>query len=261
MSPAAARPLEGRVALVTGSARGIGAAIAARLAADGATVVINDLDADACADTASAIAQTGAMASAAPGDVTDPAATDALVDGVGAAHGTLDILVNNAGIARDAPIHRMSDEEWRLVQDVALRGTFNLCRSAADVLRGSRDDPPPYHRKIVNMSSAVGIYGAPGTVNYSAAKAGVIGLTKALAREWARHRINVNAVAPGLITGTRMTSAKPAELIAEVAAHVPIGRAGTPEDVAAAVAFLASPDADYITGQVLELHGGLEILS
>ncbi len=261
MGPTATRRLEGRVALVTGAARGIGAAIAARLAADGATVVINDLDADACADTASAIAQTGATASPAPGDVTDPAATDAVLDKVRVTHGTLDILINNAGIARDAPIHRMADEDWRIVQEVALRGTFNMCRSAAGLLRGSRDDLPAHHRKVVNMSSAVGIYGAPGTVNYSAAKAGVIGLTKALAREWASRRINVNAVAPGLITGTQMTAAKPAELIADVAAHIPIGRAGTPQDVAAAVAFLASPDADYITGQVLELHGGLEILS
>lgn len=109
------------------------------------------------------------------------------------------------------------------------------------------------------MSSAVGVYGAPGTANYSAAKAGVIGLTRALAREWARHRINVNAVAPGLIAGTRMADAKPPELMARVQAQIPLGRAGTPEDVAGAVAFLSSADADYITGQVLELHGGLEI--
>jgi 3-oxoacyl-[acyl-carrier protein] reductase len=221
--------------------------------------VINDMDGDHCAEAVEALEAVGGTAVAAPGNVTDPASTDAAVASAEEAFGTLDILVNNAGVTRDVPLHRMTDEDWRLVHEVALWGSFCMCRSASRLLRGSRDAPPNHHRKVVNMSSAVGIYGAPGTSNYSAAKAGVIGLTKALAREWARNRVNVNAVAPGLIAGTQMTAAKPAELITRVEEQIPIGRAGTPEDVA--VAFLASPDSDYITGQVLELHGGLEIPS
>jgi 3-oxoacyl-[acyl-carrier protein] reductase len=156
-------------------------------------------------------------------------------------------------VVRDAALHRMTDEQWRLVHDVGLWGPFCMCRAAAPLLR----EPAEHHRKVVNMSSSVALHGAPGTVNYSAAKAGLIGLTRALAREWAPRQVNVNAVAPGLISSTGMTAAKPAELIAEVAASVPLGRAGTPEDVAGVVAFLASSDSDYMTGQVLELDGGL----
>jgi len=240
--------LEGQVAIVTGAAQGIGRGIAERLAAEGAHVVVNDLDAEACARAAEALGGTPA-----PGDVREP---ESIVAAAEAAYGRLDIVVNNAGVTRDNPIHRMSDEDWKLVHDIALFGAFGLCRAAHRLLR----EPAAHHRKVVNMSSAVGLYGAPGTVNYAAAKAGLVGFTKSLAREWARHKINVNAVAPGLIEGTGLTAAKPAELIAAVAAKVPLGRAGTPADVAAAVAFLASPDADYMTGQVLELHGGLEVL-
>jgi 3-oxoacyl-[acyl-carrier protein] reductase len=152
----------------------------------------------------------------------------------------------------------MSDDDWSAVQRVALFGGFCMCRAAAPLLRGG-DRPPAHHRKVVNVSSTVGIHGAPGTTNYSAAKAGVIGLTKSLAREWAPRRINVNAVAPGLIAGTGLAELKPQELIERVAAQIPLGRAGTPEDVAAAVAYLASSDADFVTGQVLELHGGLDV--
>jgi 3-oxoacyl-[acyl-carrier protein] reductase len=250
------RRLDGRIALVTGAGAGIGRAIAHRLAAEGAVVVVNDLSADACAAVASEL---GGAALAAPGDVSDARATDAVVARVTAERGGLDILVNNAGVLRDAPLHRMTDEEWDMVHDVVLRGTFNMCRSAAGVLRGERDALPSHHRKVVNISSSVGIHGAAGTANYSAAKAGVIGLTRTLAREWAPRRVNVNAVAPGLIAGTALTDAKPAELIERTVAQIPIGRAGSPEDVAAAVAFLASPDADYVTGQVLDLHGGLDV--
>lgn len=232
-----------RVALVTGAAGGIGRAIVARLAQEGVIVVATDLRADAVEGAATVVA----------GDVTRDAA--AIVDAVSAAHGRLDILVNNAGVTRDAPLHRMSDEDWRVVHDVGLYGAFALTRAAAPLLRADAD----HHRKVVNMSSNVALHGAPGTTNYAAAKAGLIGLTRSLAREWARQRVNVNAVAPGLIAGTAMTDAKPAELIARVEAQIPLGRAGTPEDVAAAVAFFASPDSDFITGQVLELSGGLEV--
>ena len=235
--------LRDRVALVTGAAQGIGRGIAERLAAEGAHVLINDVDPDACAQAAAELGGT-----AAPGDVRRGAAY------IVGETVRLEILLKPAGVTRDAPIHRMSDEDWRLVHDVALFGAFALCRAAFPLLKQSQG-------KVVNMSSAVGIYGAPGTANYAAAKAGLIGLTKSLAREWARHRITVNAVAPGLIAGTGLTAAKPQELIEAVAAKVPLGRAGTPQDVAAAVAFLASPDADYITGQVIEIHGGMEILA
>ena len=235
--------LEGRVALVTGAAGGIGRAIVARLADEGAIVVANDLR---------EVPVEGAATFAA-GSVAEDAT--AILAAVAAAHGRLDVLVNNAGVTRDAPLHRMTDDEWRLVHDVGLYGAFCMTRAAADLLRAGAD----HHRKVVNMSSNVALHGAPGTVNYSAAKAGLIGFTRALAREWARRQVNVNAIAPGLIAGTGLTDTKPAELIARVAGQIPLGRAGTPEDVAAAVAFLASSDSDFITGQVLELSGGLEV--
>ncbi len=244
--------LEGRIAVVTGAASGIGYAIAARLVAEGASVLVNDRDADACARAATELGGVPAVA-----DVTDPASVDAVVGLAEERFGRLDIVVNNAGVTRDAPIHRMTDEDWQIVHDVALRGAFNVSRSAARLLRAEAD----HHRKLINITSGVAIYGAPGAANYCAAKAGLIGLTKALSREWARHRINVNAVAPGLISGTGLTDAKPQDLIARVAANIPLGRAGTPEDVAATVAYLASSDSDYMTGQVLELHGGAEVLA
>ena len=253
--------LDGRVALVTGSGRGIGKAIAERLASDGAAVVVNDVDEDVAREAAAGIDG----AAVAVGSVADPAVTDALVETAEREFGSLDLVVNNAGITRDAMVHRMSDDEWSLVLDVSLRGTFNVCRSAARLLR-SRE--ATYNRKVVNMSSINGIYGVAGNVNYSAAKAGIIGLTKALAREWAHLRINVNAVAPGYIEGTRLTSPReegdllgiPGEVVEKIRAMVPIGRPGTPEDVAASVAFLCTPDSDYITGQVIEIHGGMEIV-
>ncbi len=197
------------------------------------------------------------QAAAAVGSVADPAATDAIVDAVEEAFGTLDILVNNAGLTRDAVIHRMTDEQWDVVQDVVLRGVFNMCRSSARLLR-VRD--AAHNRKVVNLASIAGVYGAAGLANYSAAKGGVIGLTKSLAREWAPLRINVNAVAPGLITHTRLADAMPDGLLERMVALTPIGRGGTPEDVASAVSFLSSVDADYMTGQVVELHGGLELI-
>ena len=222
------------MALVTFAGRGIGRAIARRLSDEGAAVVVNDLDAAACAEAVAAIPD----AVAAPGDVADPEAAPVIVDVVARRYGRLDVLVNNAGITRDAPVHRMSDEDWHAVRAVALDGTFHMCRAAAELLRGSREHPPRSpsqggQRELERLRDP----GAPGTANYAAAKAGVIGLTRSLAREWARYRINVNAVAPGLIAGTRMTRDKPAELVQHVAAQVPLGRAGTPDDVAGAVAF------------------------
>jgi 3-oxoacyl-[acyl-carrier protein] reductase len=246
--------LAGRTALVTGAAGGIGTAIASRLAADGAAVAICDVDRERCEETAARLREGGAAAIAAPADVTDPAAAAGAIEAV-AELGMLDILVNNAGVVRDGPVHKLADEDWRAVLEVGLYGAFCMTRAAAPVLRQDAG----HHRKVVNVSSNVALHGAPGTVNYAAAKAGLIGLTRSLAREWARRRVNVNAVAPGLIMGTGMTQEKPADLIARVAEQIPIGRPGTVEDVAAAVAYLAAPDSDFVTGQVLELSGGLEV--
>jgi 3-oxoacyl-[acyl-carrier protein] reductase len=254
------KPLEGRVALVTGAGRGIGKAIAARLSADGAAVVINDVDEDVAREASAGIPRSAI----AVGSVADAAATDEMVAVAEREFGTLDIVVNNAGLTRDSTIHRMSDEDWDIVLDVALKGTFYVCRSAARLLR--RKDAE-HHRKVVNISSINGVYGVAFNANYSAAKAGVIGLTKSLAREWAPLRINVNAIAPGFVE-TRLTAARqegdefgiaPA-VLEQVHAQIPIGRVGQPYDVAALVAWLSSPDSDYVTGQVVETHGGLEIV-
>ena len=249
--------LDGRVAVVTGAGSGIGRAIALGLAARRAAVVVNDLDGESAAQVVGEIAETaGGRAVAAAGSVATHEGTEAVVAAAESAFGGLDILVNNAGLTRDAWLHRMTDEQWDDVLDVVLRGAFLMCRSAARLLRPAA----AHHRKVVNIASIAGVYGAAGTCNYSAAKAGLIGLTKSLAREWAPLGINVNAVAPGLVTNTRLAEAMPEGLLEKMVALTPIGRGGLSEDVAAAVAFLASPDADYVTGQVIELHGGLELI-
>jgi 3-oxoacyl-[acyl-carrier protein] reductase len=260
------RGLEDRVAIVTGAGAGIGRAIAHRLADEGCTIVVNDLDEEAAARVVEELGQDRATPAA--GSVAEPSVAEALVDAAERSFGRLDIVVNNAGVTRDRMLHRMSDEDWDLVLDVSLRGTFNVCRAAARLLRPAKGTQPDRHRKIVNMASINGLYGIAANANYSAAKAGVIGLTKSLAREWAPHRVNVNAVAPGFIEGTRLTSPReegdplgiPPEVLDDIRAQMPLGRAGTPEDVAGIVAFLASTDADWMTGQVLELSGGLEMV-
>ena len=239
------RPLEGRVALVTGAGRGIGKAIAARLSADGAAVVVNDVDEDVAREASAGIPSSAI----AVGSVADAAATDEMVAVAEREFGTLDIVVNNAGLTRDSTIHRMSDEDWDIVLDVALKGTFYVCRSAARLLR--RKDAE-HHRKVVNISSINGVYGVAFNANYSAAKAGVIGLTKSLAREWAPLRINVNAVAPGFVE-TNLT----ADVEGGIAEAIPARRAGSPEEVAACVGFLASEAASYVTGATLVVDGGL----
>jgi 3-oxoacyl-[acyl-carrier protein] reductase len=268
VSPApVAHRLQDRVAVVTGAAHGIGRSIAERLAAEGALLVLNDIDADGVRKATGAIDQSGTRAVAAPGDVRLAADTDAMVAAAERAFGKLDILVNNAGVVRGGPIHQISDDAWDLVLDVILRGAFNACRSSARLLGAIDGGRATHNRKVVNISSIAGVHGGVGGANYSAAKAGLIGLSKTLAREWAPHRINVNVIAPGRIAGTligvpRDTEGRPRQPERQTADQpsIPIGRVGTPEDVAALTAFLAAPESDYLTGQVIELHGGLEFL-
>ncbi|MHB1136054.1 MAG: 3-oxoacyl-[acyl-carrier-protein] reductase [Coriobacteriia bacterium] len=243
--------LAGRVALVTGASRGIGAAVALRLAAEGASVVVNFAGrSDAAASVVSEIEQGGGSAIAVQADVSDSAACAALVDAAVARFGRIDILVNNAGITRDGLLVRMSDDDWRSVIDTNLSGAFYLARSVGKLMMKQRSG------SIVNMASVVGMMGNAGQVNYAAAKAGLIGMTKSIARELAGRGVRVNAVAPGFIA-TDMTDALPESAREAAVSSIAMGRLGTPEDIAAAVAFLASDDAAYITGQVIAVDGGM----
>jgi 3-oxoacyl-[acyl-carrier protein] reductase len=235
---------------VTGASRGIGRSIALRLAADGRHVVAaarsqSDLDA-----LVGEISAAGGSAEARTLDVADPAAITALVDAVAETHGRLDILVNNAGITRDGLLLRMSDEDFDLVLSVNLRAVFAACRAAArPMMRGK-------FGRIVNIGSVSGITGNPGQANYAAAKAGVIGLTKSIAKELGVKGITANVVAPGFIE-TDMTAALPATLREQVLPQIPLRRFGRPEEIAAAVAFVASDEASYLTAQVIAVDGGL----
>jgi 3-oxoacyl-[acyl-carrier protein] reductase len=249
----------GGVALVTGAGRGIGQAIAERLGAEGAAICVADVDDEAARETAAVLGQKGTRAIAVAGDVAKPDDCRRMAETAAGELGGLHILVNNAGLTRDAMVHRMDDSTWDLVQDVVLRGTFNCVRAVAPWFRDRERMAP---RRIVNISSVSGVYGSIGNANYAAAKAGVIGFTKSLAREWARFGVTANAVAPGFIE-TRLTAERqgdfgiPRELREELIARIPVGRAGLPEDVAGAVAYFCSPGAGYVTGQVLEVHGGM----
>ncbi len=243
--------LTGKVALVTGASRGIGAAIAAELASKGAAVAVNYAgSADAAQAVAEGIVAAGGRAVALQGDVSDPATCDALVARTIEELGSLDILVNNAGITRDALCVRMCDEDWQAVIDTNLSAVFYLTRAAGKVMMKQRSGA------IVNVTSVVGLVGNAGQANYAAAKAGVIGITKSVARELASRGVRVNAVAPGFIE-TDMTG-KLSENVREVArAQIAMGAFGRVEDVARAVAFLANDDASYVTGQTLAVDGGM----
>jgi 3-oxoacyl-(acyl-carrier-protein) reductase len=240
---------DGKVAIVTGASRGIGRAIAERLAAGGATVVCvaRGTNADA---TAAAIAASGGKATAHAADVTDTAAVDALIKQTVDTHGKLDIVVSNAGITRDQLMLRMKRDDWDQVIATNLTATFTLCQAALRPMIRARAG------RIIAISSVVGQMGNAGQANYAASKAGLIGFCKALAREVASRQVTVNVVAPGLVE-TDMTRAITEDAKTDWSAQIPLGRMGTPADIAAAVGFLASDEASYITGQVLAVNGGM----
>jgi len=265
--------LDDKVAIVTGSARGIGRATAELLAEQGAKVVINDLDADVAQQAASEIQGETAVFG---GDLTQPGVPDDLVQTAIDAWGRIDIIVNNAGYTLDAPIHKMSDEWFQKMLDIHTIAPFRIIRAAAPHLREpakkEREEGREVFRKIVNVSSTSGMNGNAGQANYSAGKLGVVGMTKTLAKEWGQFKVNVNAVAFGFIE-TRLTAAKDESNVAELGGEkvqlgipeqmrgmaamlIPLGRPGTPQEAAGGIFYLCSPWSNFVTGQVLNVTGG-----
>jgi 3-oxoacyl-[acyl-carrier protein] reductase len=267
--------LDGKAAIVTGSARGIGRATAELFAAEGAKVLINDLDGDVAQQTASEIdAETAVYG----GDLTKEGACDELVAAAVDAFGSVDIVVNNAGYTWDGVAHRTTDEQFQAMLDIHTIVPFRVARALAphwrEAAKKERDEGVEVFRKLINTSSTTGMFGNPGQVNYAAGKAGVVGITKTLAKEWGQFKINVNAVAFGFVE-TRLTAAKeeggemtspsgekielgiPEQMRAMAQAVIPLGRGATPEEAAGPVLFLASPLANYVHGQVLNITGGM----
>ncbi|MEV0687008.1 SDR family oxidoreductase [Nocardia sp. NPDC050378] len=270
--------LAGKSAIISGSGRGIGAAIAHKLAAHGARVVVNDLDPAAAEQTVREIEAAGGTAMACAGNITEAGFADRFVATAVQEFGGLDIIVNNAGYTWDGVVQKVSDEQWDAILDVHLKAPFQILRAAQPVISAAakreKAEGIAVTRKVVNISSLAGLYGNAGQINYSAAKAGILGVTKAMAKEWGRYRVTVNAVAFGLIK-TRLTeSAADGDatieiegrelkvgvnpMILQAAQHIaPLGRLGTPEEAAGAVYLLCLPESDYVTGEVLACSGGL----
>lgn len=271
--------LAGKVAIVSGSGRGIGRAVALKLAEEGAHVVVNDVDSAPAAETVSAIVAAGGQAVACVGSVTSADFAERFVQTALSQFGGLDIIINNAGYTWDNVVQKMSDEQWQAMLDVHLTAPFRILRAAADFFRAAAkresDSGCQSYRKVVNVSSIAGVGGNAGQANYAAAKAGIVGLTRTLAKEWGRYRVNVNCVAFGLIN-TRLTSAAAGdavldiegrqikagvnpELLQQMAAMIPLGRGGTPEEAAGAVVMLCYPEANYVSGELLVCGGGFRI--
>jgi 3-oxoacyl-[acyl-carrier protein] reductase len=268
--------LDGKVALVTGSGRGIGQAIAFKLASEGARIVINDLDADPAHETVELLKKSGAQAVACVGNVTAPDFAERFVKTATDAYKGIDIIVNNAGFTWDDVVQKMTDEQWYAIIDCHMTAPFRILRAAYPVIKAQAQADAEagreIYRKVVNVSSTSALNGNAGQMNYSSAKAGVIGMTRALSREWGRFKVNVNCVAFGLIH-TRMTSADAKagatvniegreirvglnpELLKSHAQRNPLGRGGTPEEAAGAVYLFCSPESNYITGQVVAVAG------
>ena len=248
MTPNTSSP---RVALVTGSGRGLGAATALRLARDGADVVVNDLSGENAGTVAKQIEALGRRSLVSTHDVSDYKQANDLVDQVKAKFGRIDILVNNAGITRDAMLHKLTEEKWDEVIRVNLKGPFNMGQACAKIMMEQK------YGKMINLASIAWL-GNIGQTNYSASKAGVVGMTRTWALELAKYNINVNAIAPGFIDSV-LTQQLPAELKAKFIETIPMKRIGAPDDIASLVAFLASEESAYITGQVLQIDGGLSV--
>ena len=265
------RKLEGKVALVTGAARGIGRAVATKLAAEGARVVINDRDVGPVEEAARALRDAGSEVVACAGSITDDGFAERFVDTAVKELGGLDIIVNNAGFTWDSVIQKMSDDQFQAILDVHLVAPFRILRAASEPIRKfakqEAAEGREVFRKVVNISSVVGLNGNPGQSNYASAKAGIIGLTKTLAKEWGRYKVNVNCVAFGFIR-TAMTQPIAAEGDKKVGVQpellekleremIPLGRLGTPEEAADGVYLFCTPESNYITGQVITVGGGI----
>ena len=249
--------LDGKVAIVTGSGRGIGEQVARQLAGQGAHIVVNDLDEDVAASVADDLGMASYV-----GDLTRTGACDELVGTAIEAYGRLDIVVNNAGYTRDGPLHKVTDAQLQAMLDIHTVVPFRVLRAAAPHLReaAKRDlaEGREAFRKVVNVVSLAGVMGNAGQTAYATAKAGAVGLTRSLAKEWGPLRINVNAVAFGLIE-TRMTADLPEQARAALATHIPLGRGATPDEAARGIVYLCGPGSDYVHGQVLAVSGGLAV--
>jgi 3-oxoacyl-[acyl-carrier protein] reductase len=265
------RKLDGKVALVTGAARGIGRAVARKLAAEGARVVINDRDEGPVEEAARALRGAGATVVTCAGSVTEDGFAERFVDTAIREFGALDIIVNNAGYTWDGVIQKMADEQFQAILDVHLVAPFRILRAASEPIRKfakqEAAEGREVFRKVVNISSVVGLGGNPGQANYASAKAGIIGLTKTLAKEWGRYKVNVNCVAFGFIRtamtqpiaadGDRKVGVQP-ELLEKLEREmIPLGRLGTPEEAADGVYLFCSPESNYVSGQVITVGGGV----